>query len=230
MAKNHPLLLLESPKANVLSFASALEQRGYQVQRVTSTRAALEAASINAPQVLVIDATLRDTNAERTCRQLHQGLPKTRILLLLAEQVTPSERSGADITLQQPFTARKVINAINQLLPAEEGKWLTTGPIKLNVTVRRLHINGRDVPLTPKQSALLELLMRHEGEVVTRRSLIREVWETDFVGDTRTLDVHISWLRGILADDPNDRSQLTRYIKTVRSQGYRLVATKRHKS
>ena len=181
------------------------------------------------PIFLVIDATQRDTNAERTCRQLHQSLPKTRILLLLVAQVTPSERSGADITLQQPFTARKVINAIKQLLPAEEGKWLTTGPIRLNVTVRRLHINGRDVPLTPKQSALLELLMRHEGEVVTRRSLIREVWETDFVGDTRTLDVHISWLRGILADDPSDRSQLTRYIKTVRSQGYRLVAEKRHK-
>lgn len=227
MAEQTHILLLNSKRPSDLNLTAALEQRGYHVQVATSVPTALEIAAAAYPHVLILDAIQRGTNAERICRQLHANLNGTRIILLLAEHVTPSEKSGADVTLQLPFTARKVINTISQLLPAQSGEWLRSGPIELNLTHRRLCINQRDVTLTPKQARLLEVLMRYEGEIVTRKSLIREVWETDFTDDTRTLDVHISWLRSVLADDPTNREQLTRYIKTVRRQGYRLQTAPR---
>lgn len=227
MAEQTHILLLNSKRPGDLNLTAALEHRGYHVQVATSVPAALELAAEVHPHVLILDAIQRSTNAERICRQLRTSLNGTRIVLLLAERVTPSDKSGADVTLQLPFTARKVINTINHLLPAQSGEWLRSGPIELNLSHRRLCIDHREVTLTPKQSRLLEVLMRHEGEIVTRKSLIREVWETDFTDDTRTLDVHISWLRGVLADDPTDRDQLTRYLKTVRGQGYRLQTTPR---
>ena len=76
------------------------------------------------------------------------------------------------------------------------------GPVKLNLAQRKVRVNGKEARLTPKQSKLLELFMHNPGKLLTRKKLIREVWLTDYTGDTRTLDVHMSWLRHAIEPDP----------------------------
>ncbi len=95
---------------------------------------------------------------------------------------------------------------------------LHVGPIRLDLENKQLRCQGRETKLTPRLVLLLKILMKHPGEVLEREHLFKEVWSTDYTEDTRTLDVHISWLRRALEDDPRN----PKFLKTVRSVGYRL--------
>jgi DNA-binding winged helix-turn-helix (wHTH) protein len=103
-------------------------------------------------------------------------------------------------------------------MPARGGEVLRVGDIALNLAQKCILRNGREKRLTPKQFKLLEAFMRRPGEVLSRRFLMRHVWQTDYIGDTRTLDVHIRWVRQIIEDDPDK----PRYLRTVRGIGYRF--------
>jgi DNA-binding response OmpR family regulator len=122
------------------------------------------------------------------------------------------------VVLHLPFTARKLLNRIIPLLPADETQILHAGPIRLNLRLKKVRCKGREARLTPRLVRLLQILMEHSGEMLRREDLFREVWNTAYVGDTRTLDVHISWLREAIEEDP----RRPRFIKTVRGVGYRL--------
>ena len=87
-----------------------------------------------------------------------------------------------------------------------------------NLAQRRISCGGREERVTPKQARLLEMFLRSPGQLLTRKQIIKHVWDTDYTGDTRTLDVHMSWLRSVI--EPNPRKP--RYLKTLRGQGYRL--------
>jgi DNA-binding response OmpR family regulator len=117
-----------------------------------------------------------------------------------------------------PFTPRKLLNTVQRLMPSDKENSLSAGPIRMNVKQRKISCGGREAQVTPKEARLLEVFLRHPGILLTRKFLIKTVWETDYTGDTRTLDVHISWLRQILEPDPVS----PRYLKTIRGQGYRL--------
>jgi DNA-binding response OmpR family regulator len=119
-----------------------------------------------------------------------------------------------------PFTLRKLLNRIRLLVPAKGGRALKAGPITLFLDDNAVQVDG-DEPqqLTPHLTALLKMLMHCRGEVVTRKRLFREVWQTDYMGDTRTLDVHISWLRRKI--EANARNP--QYLKTHRGVGYILA-------
>jgi len=213
------VLLVESNKASAPSFASALEKRGYDVIIAHTAPDAIDKA--NGAVVIVVDAASLKTSGTRLCRELRKALSHVRILLVVDKKTNVEVFNGkleADLTLQHPFTPRKLLNGVNRLMPAEDGITLQAGPIKLNLGQRKVKCGAREERLTPKESKLLEVLMRHAGEVVSRKTLIKQVWETDYTGDTRTLDVHVSWLRSII--EPN--SLKPRYLKTLRGQGYRL--------
>jgi DNA-binding response OmpR family regulator len=92
------------------------------------------------------------------------------------------------------------------------------GPFRLDLERHQVNCRGIEKRLTPRLTTLLHLLMQHPGEVVGREQLFREAWDTEYTGDTRTLDVHISWLRKEIEDDPRH----PRYLKTIRQIGYRL--------
>ena len=124
----------------------------------------------------------------------------------------------ADIVLELPFTLQKLLNRMRLVLPVDESALISAGPIKLDVENRWVRCNEKQVRLTPRLVQLLKELMDHPGEVYERESLFSLVWETGYTGDTRTLDVHISWLRQAVEDDPRH----PQYIKTVRGIGYRL--------
>ena len=95
---------------------------------------------------------------------------------------------------------------------------LQEGPLRLDLERRRVHCLSKHSKLTPRLVALLQVLMKHHGEVVEREVLFKKVWDTDYTGDTRTLDVHISWLRRAIEIDPVK----PKFLKTIRGVGYRL--------
>jgi DNA-binding response OmpR family regulator len=107
---------------------------------------------------------------------------------------------------------------VARLLPGDERYSMELGPIQLNLAQRKLRCLGRESRLTPKEVRLLEVFMQNPGKLLTRQTLIRQVWHTDYTGDTRTLDVHMSWLRRAIEPDPRQ----PRFLKTIRGMGYRL--------
>lgn len=213
------VLLIETSRTSAPSFAPPLEKKGYYVAIENSVSSALKRAKRFDPQLVVLDAASLRTSGARMCRRARAALNGIRIVLVVGEDVRPDPKCGADLVLVHPFTPRKLLNAVQRLLPVlSQDGWIEKGPIRLNLAERRVMCGSRDESLTPKQARLLALLMRRTGEVVTRKQLIKQVWETDYIGDTRTLDVHISWLRSVIEKDP----RRPRYLKTLRGKGYRL--------
>ncbi len=212
------VLLLESERTSAPSFAPALEKRGYTVTVEHDAQSALKKASTLEPDVVVLDAASLKTSGARMCRRLRASTNGTPILLIADKKNLPDPNCGASVTLVTPFTARKLLNMVSRLLPADDGACLQVGPIKLNLAQKRIICGNREERVTPKQARLLEMFLRAPGQLLTRKAIIKHVWDTDYTGDTRTLDVHMSWLRSVI--EPNPRKP--RYLKTLRGQGYRL--------
>lgn len=212
------ILLIESGRANPPSFAPALQKKGYQLSVHHSLAAALEAATRAEPDVLILDAASMQTSGARMCRTARARLNGVPIILIapLGAQADPG--SGASQTLVHPLTPRKLLNRVARLLPGDERYSMELGPIQLNLAQRKLRCLGRESRLTPKEVRLLEVFMQNPGKLLTRQTLIRQVWHTDYTGDTRTLDVHMSWLRRAIEPDPRQ----PRFLKTIRGMGYRL--------
>ena len=122
------------------------------------------------------------------------------------------------MTLVHPFTPRKLLNRVECLLPGDDNFTLEAGPISLNLSQLKVRCYKKETRLTPKLAKLIELFMQNPGRLMTRKKLIRKVWHTDYTGDTRTLDVHMSWLRHAIEPDPSD----PQLLKTIRGMGYRL--------
>ena len=126
--------------------------------------------------------------------------------------------SSADIILFLPFTPQKLINRIRHLLPEDVKNSVHAGAVRLDMDKKIVRCQGKRSRLTPRLVSLLKILIEHPGEVLERKILFSKVWETDYTEDTRTLDVHISWLRHAIESDPDH----PKFIKTVRGVGYRL--------
>jgi DNA-binding response OmpR family regulator len=212
------VLLLESERANAPSFAAALEKRGYALTVERTAKAALKRSQSVGPDILVLNAASLKTSGARICRQLKAANNGTPIVIIADKKNVPDPNCGAAVTLVVPFTPRKLLNGVARLLPGDESTTLQLGPIKLNLAQRRISCGGREERVTPKQARLLEMFLRQPGQLLSRKAIIKHVWDTDYTGDTRTLDVHMSWLRSVI--EPNPRKP--RYLKTMRGQGYRL--------
>jgi DNA-binding response OmpR family regulator len=212
------ILLIESERANAPSFASALEKKGYSVTTRHQVEAALSRMSDPPPDLLILDAASMKASGTRMSRTARSALNGVPIVLVAPPGSRPDAGSGATVTLIQPFTPRKLLNRVARLLPGDESFTLELGPIKLNLAQRKVRCRGKDARLTPKQARLLEVFMHNPGKLLTRATLIRQVWHTDYTGDTRTLDVHMSWLRRSLEENPRRPGLL----KTIRGMGYRL--------
>ncbi len=212
------VLVIEGNRADSPNFVPALRKKGYKVDVVHSGKEALLQAPNLSPDIIVVNAASLGTNGKRICAQIRRSLNGCPIVLIQGEGNEINGSLDADAILALPFTARKLINRIRALVPAESEKTLSTGPISLDLERHLVQCEGRQVRLTPKLAQLLEKLMRKQGEVQERERLFASVWQTEYTGDTRTLDVHISWLRQAIEADPRH----PRYIKTIRGVGYRL--------
>jgi DNA-binding response OmpR family regulator len=214
------ILLIERQSRQMRTFAAELEHKGYAVSIVSNGRAALQEAAKHPPDIVVLNAASLGTSGLRICRDLRESLRAIPLIHILPEGATQDQKrqSPSNASLIMPFTIRKLVNRIERLLPGERAETIEAGPVRLTLGVRVVACGGKERRLTPKAADLLEVLLRHPNEVLDRRFLMREVWDTDYLGDTRTLDVHIRWLREAV----EDRSGRPRYIVTVRGVGYRF--------
>lgn len=217
MIGSAPLILIGESRT---TFLKPLEKR-YPVLAVRSGKAAVDVARQQAISMIVLDSPSLGTNGERIVKMLRQKLPGTPIIHIHGA-AQPSHHSLADVVLQTPFTIRKLTNAIGRLQKADvlsaQGDLLHCGPFSMSLEKRILFVSGQEYPLTPKQASLVEAFMRQPGEVIARKQLMQRVWQTDYVGDTRTLDVHIRLIRRAMESDPSR----PRYLRTVRGVGYIL--------
>lgn len=211
------ILWVEGKRANSPSFVPGLRKKDYQVEVVPTGNAALESLLAYDPDIVVVNAASLRTSGKRICKDIHNKLESLPIIVITQDDAN-SDDVGANAVLCLPFTPRKLLNRIVPLLPADETQILHIGQIRLNLALKKVRCQGREARLTPRQAQLLQILMQHPGEVVGRDQLFREVWNTAYTGDTRTLDVHISWLREAIEEDPRN----PKFIKTIRGVGYRL--------
>jgi DNA-binding response OmpR family regulator len=212
------ILLIEGKRAGHPSFLTGLAKKGYQVENASTGSEALALLADRLPNLVLVDAASMRSNGRRICqsiRQQAQGLP---IVLVVDNDSANVDRVDANVVLTQPFTLQKLLNRIRPLLPIVQKNVLKAGPMQLDTEQRWARCLNRQARLTPRLVMLLKALMERAGELIERKELFKIVWETDYAGDTRTLDVHVSWLRQALEEDPRHPE----YIKTVRGVGYRL--------
>jgi DNA-binding response OmpR family regulator len=212
------LLVIEGKHADHPAFVPALRKKGFVVELVSNGSGALARLGNSfLPDVVVVNAASLRTSGKRICQSLKDRAPNLPILLIL-DPDQEIEKVEADAILSLPFTAQKLVNRIRHLLPGDGKDSIHAGPVRLDVEKRTVRCLGKQTRLTPRLVRLLKTLIEHQGEVIERKVLFSQVWETDYTDDTRTLDVHISWLRRAFEDDPED----PKFLKTVRGVGYRL--------
>ncbi len=214
----YQILWIERRRVKVPAFVPALRKRGYDVHVVHSGKAAQEWLGTFAPDLIVLYAASFGTSGCRTAKALRHMVPETPILLIASPEAPPKPNAPVDYTLMLPFTNRKLLNRVRRLLPANDRKWFRRGKVALDEQRRVVRAEGRESRLTPRLVRLLKYFMEHEKQVVTYSALFSEVWDTTYLGDTRTLQVHISWLRKALEADP----KRPKFIETLRGIGYRF--------
>jgi len=212
------ILWIEGKRAENPSFIPGLRKKDYQIEVVPTSGAALDTLFAFDPDLVVINAASLRSSGKRTCRDLRARSPQLPLVVITRDEASNSQDLGANVVLHLPFTLRKLMNRIVPLLPADESQQIHVGPIRLDLGMKKVRCRGNEARLTPRLVRLLQILMEHPGEVQPRTELFREVWNTDYTGDTRTLDVHISWLREAIEENPRH----PRFIKTIRGVGYRL--------
>ncbi len=213
------ILCIEGKYAGVPVFYAALEKKGYIVRRTHTGKDAIDNLKENKSHVVVVNAPSMRTTGIRICKSIRSRKNDIPIILISEEGETLSDYEvDANLILQLPFTIRKLNNRIKHLLPYSSEGSLKVGPIHLDKERLLVKCLDKDSQLTPKTADLLEMLMQRPGEVIKREQLFRKIWETDFTDDTRTLDVHISWLRQAIEQNPRK----PQFIKTLRGIGYRL--------
>lgn len=212
------ILWIEGKKSENPSFIPGLRKKEYDIKVVPTGGAALDVLFAFDPDLVIINAASLRSSGKRTCRDLRARAPLLPLVVITRDEASSPEEIGANVVLKLPFTLRKLLNRIVPLLPADESKQIHVGPIRLDLEMKKVRCQGREARLTPRLVRLMQSLMEHPGMVQPRAELFREVWSTDYTGDTRTLDVHISWLREAIEEDPRH----PRFIKTIRGVGYRL--------
>jgi two-component system phosphate regulon response regulator PhoB len=216
------LLLVEGRGSGSQSLTNALQKAGYRLAVCHTGKMAVDWSKLNRPDLVVFDAASMRSNGSRSCLRLRRTLGDDVPIIHTRLSGQPEDHlAGADVYLVHPFTPRKLLNRIRSLLPADDchEEVVRYGRLTLYPSKPSVEVNGQgEKPLTPKLMQLLQEFIRHPNEVVSRRQLMQNVWKTDYIGDTRTLDVHIRWVRELIEENPA-KPQL---LLTVRGQGYCL--------
>lgn len=212
------VLLIEGKRRLKNNFAQELSDKGFDVTTVTSGATALETIPELMPNVVVINAMSLRTNGLRITNWIRTAWPDLPIILIIAEDEAITNASQANVLLRLPFTVQKLINRLRLFNEVKHKHILKKGDLELYTQTAVAHYKDKEAHLTPRCSDLLRVMMEKPGKVLTRKELFSHVWDTDYTGDTRTLDVHISWLRNALEENPRQPE----LIQTIRGIGYKL--------
>jgi len=215
--KNASLLVIEGRYADIPSYALDLQKKGFDVHMAANGSQAISRLKEVSPSLVVVNAASLRSTGLRICQSIREQDSKLPVVLIVKSE-KQIDKDAADSVLALPFTVQKLVNRIKPLLPGDGKNVVHVGPVRLDMERRRVRCMGRSTKLTPRLVTLLKMLMDKHGEVVEREVLFKKVWETNYTGDTRTLDVHISWLRSAIELDPDN----PKFLKTIRGVGYRL--------
>jgi DNA-binding response OmpR family regulator len=224
---NERILIVEDEPAISDAVAYALREAGYEVEIADDGAAALERARTRDYDLMVLDLLLPGMPGLDVCRTLREESSDLPIVMLTA---LDAEREriegldlGADDYVTKPFSLAELVSRVRTLLRRrrlDRGEVRTVGGLQLDIARHTATVDGRPLLLTRSEFRLVGLLASAPGKPFTREELVRHLWESDFVGDLRAIDVHISNLRRKLEPDP----RRPRRLLTVRGVGYKLVA------
>jgi DNA-binding response OmpR family regulator len=228
------ILLVEDEQSISEPFSRALAREGFEPVVARTAADALKLAELVDPELVLLDLMLPDGDGRDVCRELRRR-SDTPIIMLTARG-TETDRIvglelGADDYVVKPFSSPEVIARIRAVLRRskrdDDGEMrLTFGELEIDAGARRVRIGDEDVDLARKEFDLLVVLAEAAGRVLTRDHLMARVWDENWFGSTKTLDVHVGTLRRKLGDDPAS----PRYIHTVRGVGFRFATNEELRS
>jgi two-component system, OmpR family, response regulator RegX3 len=230
--KRH-VLMVEDEESISAPLAEALEREGFKTTVAATGVAGLEAAARESPDIVLLDLMLPDMDGRDVCRKIRStsGVP---IIMVTARGMETDRvvglEIGADDYVVKPFGVAELIARMRAVLrragpadaPVDDQEEIVIGDVRLDPKTWSVTRGGRPVELTRREFELLHKLMENAGSVLTRERLMEDVWDPNWFGSTKTLDVHISTLRKKLGDDPNEPS----YIHTVRGVGFRFSSAR----
>jgi two-component system response regulator RegX3 len=223
------ILLIEDEPSLAETVRYALEREGFAVDVATDGQAALDRFAAATPDLIVLDLMLPVVSGLDVCRRI-RAMSTVPIVIVTAkdseaDKVTGLEL-GADDYVTKPFSVRELVSRVRAHLrrvqmgtaSADEAT-LRSGPVTMDVERHEVTVNGEPIAFPPKEWELLETFLRSPGRLLTREFLIQRVWGGDYVGDTKTLDVHVKRVRQKIEVDPHEPAHLL----TVRGLGYKFV-------
>jgi two-component system response regulator RegX3 len=223
------ILLVEDEPSLVETVRYALEREGFGVTVARDGREALERFAAEPPDLVLLDLMLPAVSGLDVCRRIRQS-SMVPIVIVTAKDAEADKVAGlelgADDYVTKPFSVRELVSRVRANLrrsqmtvPDAAGEVLTGGPIRLDAARHEVTVRGDPVAFPPKEFELLESFLRSPGRLLTRERLIQRIWGGDYVGDTKTLDVHVKRLRQKIERDPHEPEHLL----TVRGLGYKFV-------
>jgi two-component system response regulator RegX3 len=220
------VLVVEDEESYSDALAYMLRKEGYEVAIATNGPDALSEFDRNGADVVLLDLMLPGLPGTEVCRQIRQTSNVPVIMVSAKDDEVDKVvglELGADDYVTKPYSPRELVARIRAVLrrgvePDLSPAALEAGPVRMDVERHVVTVNGQEQRLPLKEFELLEMFLRNPGRVLTRGQLIDRVWGSDYVGDTKTLDVHVKRLRAKLEPDPGE----PRYLVTVRGLGYKL--------
>ena len=227
------VLVVEDEKTLQETLAYNLRHQGYEVETSGDGKSAIELARTFHPDVIILDIMLPGIDGFEVCRILRQEMT-TPVLMLTArddeiDRIVGLE-VGADDYLTKPFSMRELMARVKAILrrvrlireemdsEAASPQLMVFGNLTINPTRREVLLDAESLSLKPKEYELIMFMAQHKGQVLSREHILERVWGWDYIGDSRTVDVHVRWLREKIEEDPAHPIR----IITVRGAGYRF--------
>lgn len=220
------VLVVEDEESYSDALAYMLRKEGFEVSIAADGNAALAEFDRNGADIVLLDLMLPGIPGTEVCRQI-RATSSVPVIMVSAKDDEVDKvvglELGADDYVTKPYSPRELVARIRAVLrrgvePEAAASTLEAGPVRMDVERHVVTVDGTETKLPLKEFELLEMFLRNPGRVLTRGQLIDRVWGSDYVGDTKTLDVHVKRLRAKLEPDPSE----PRYLVTVRGLGYKL--------
>jgi len=232
MAGKNTVLVVEDDRNLLDTLRYNLKNEGYEVFTAADGATAVDVAHREKPDLIILDVMLPEMSGFEVCRILRKEM--TVPILMLTAKAEETDKVvgfeiGADDYMTKPFSLRELLARVKAMLrragmaqtsQPSGGAVLKFGDVQIDTARHQVEKGAEKLELTPKEFDLLTFLAKNKGLVFNRDQLLEKVWSYDFAGDTRTVDVHVRWLREKIEDDPN----VPKLLLTVRGVGYKLEA------